>query len=120
MHRLGEGAAQDAYAMVDCYRHEGRRAWELANGIDERPLIPRMRVERVTETLALAEPSISLELLRVAVEMLLTRVFAQPQMQGREGGSATLTCQLENTSIWTREVHFRKGVGNWQRAAEII
>ena len=120
LHRLGDVAAQDANALLDRFGHEGRRAWELASGIDERPLVPRLPVERVTETLALAEPSISLELLRVAIEMLLMRAFAQPQMQGREAGSATLACQLEDASSWSREFHFRKGIGNWRRAAEII
>ena len=117
---LGDVAAQEPHALLDRFGREGRRAWELASGIDERPLRPRTREEPVTERLALPEASVSLELLRAAVEMLLTRVFAQPRMQGREAGSATLSCELEDGPTWSREFHFRSGVGSWRRAAEII
>ncbi len=117
---LGDIAAQEPHALVDRFGREGRRAWELANGIDERPLRPRTHEEPVTERLALLEASVSLELLRAAVEMLCTRVFSQPRMQGREAGSATLSCALEDGPTWSREFHFRSGVGHWRRAAEII
>ena len=117
---LGDVAAQQPNALLDRFGREGRCAWELASGIDERPLRPRAHEEPVTERLALPEASVSLELLRAAVEMLLARVFAQPRMQGREAGSATLSCALEDGQTWSREFHFRSGVGSWRRAAEII
>ena len=118
--RLGTLAAQRRSDLLERFGREGERAWELANGIDERPLRPRTREEPVTERLALPEASVSLELLRAAVEMLLARAFVQPRMQGREAGSATLTCELEDAPSWSREFHFRSGVGHWRRAAEII
>ena len=117
---LGDIAAQEPHALLDRFGREGRRAWDLASGIDERPLRPRTHEEPVTERLALPEASVSLELLRAAVEMLCTRVFAQSRMQGREAGSATLSCALEDAPSWSREFHFRSGVGSWRRAAEII
>ena len=73
-----------------------------------------------TERVVLPEGSASLELLRVAVDTLLTRVFAQPRMQGRYAGTATLSCTLEDAPTWERVFHFKNRVGNWQRAAEII
>ncbi len=117
---LGDVAAQQPNALLDRFGREGRRAWELASGIDERPLRPRAHEEPVTERLALPKASVSLELLRAAVEMLLARVFAQPRMQGREADSATLSCALEDGQTWSREFHFRSGVGSWRRATEII
>ena len=124
LHTMGDVAAQEMHALLDRFGHEGRRAWELCRGIDERPLQPRVAEESITETVTLPAASASLELLRVAVDMLLTRVFAQPPMQGRYAGSATLVCTLEDAptdaSTWSKEFHFKSGVGNWQRAAEII
>ena len=104
---LGDVAAQEPHALLDRFGREGRRAWELASGIDERPLRPRAHEEPVTERLALPEVSVSLELLRAAVEMLCSRVFAQPRVQGREAGSATLSCKLKDAPSWSREFHFR-------------
>ncbi len=129
LHRLGlqtmgEIAKQEMHALLERFGYEGRRAWELASGIDERPLRPRVHQESISETVSLPAESTSLELLRVAVDTLLTRVFAQPQMQGRYAGTARLSCVLEDgptqASIWMKEFHFKHSVGNWRRAAEII
>ncbi len=124
LHTMGDLAGQEMHALLDRFGHEGRRAWELASGIDARPLRPRVAAESITETVTLPAASASLELLRVAVDTLLTRVFAQPPMQGRYAGSATLACTLEDAptdaSTWSKEFHFKSGVGHWQRAAEII
>lgn len=124
LHTMGDVAGQAMHALLDRFGHEGRRAWELASGIDERPLRPRVAEESITETVTLPAASASLELLRVAVDTLLTRVFAQPRMQGRYAGSATLACRLEDApteaSTWEKAFHFKSRVGNWQRAAEII
>lgn len=124
LHTMGDVATQKMDALLDRFGHEGQRAWELASGIDERPLRPRIQEESITETVTLPAASASLELLRVAVDTLLTRVFAQPQMQGRYAGTATLACTLEDApteaSTWQKEFHFKNRVGNWKRAAEII
>ena len=120
LQRMGDLAAQEPDALLDRFGHEGRRAWELASGIDERPLRPRTFEESITERLTLPAASASLELLRVAVDTLLTRVFAQPQMQGRYAGSATLSCALEDGLTWEKAFHFKTNVAAWKRAAEII
>ena len=117
---LGDLTAQEPDALLDRFGREGRRVWELASGIDERPVQPRIAEESVSETLSLPDGSNSLELLRLAVDTLLTRVFAQPTMQGRTAGSATLACTLEDEPTWTTEFHFKSRVGNWRRASEII
>ncbi|MDE2747157.1 MAG: DNA polymerase Y family protein [Chloroflexota bacterium] len=124
LHRMGDVAGQEMHALLDRFGHEGQRAWELASGIDERPLRPRVAEESIAERVVLPEGSASLELLRVAVDTLLTRVFAQPRMQGRYAGTATLVCELEDApteaSSWQKEFHFKQRIGNWRRAAEII
>jgi nucleotidyltransferase/DNA polymerase involved in DNA repair len=117
---LGDVAAQEAHALLDRFGHEGRRAWELANGIDERPLQPRAQMEPITETLSLPVESTTLELLQAAVETLLQRAYAQPRMQGRYAGTATLACELEDAPAWERAFHFKNRAGHWRRAAEII
>ena len=120
LHRLGDLAAQEPEALLDRFGREGRRAWELASGIDERPLRPRAPDEQVSETISLPSGANSLELLRLAVDTLVARVCAQSRMQGRYAGTATLTCHLENAPDWTKAFHFRRPVGDWRRAAGTI
>ena len=117
---LGEVAAQDVNTLLDRFGRDGRRAWELSRGIDERPLIPRTHEESITETIALPAEATSLELLRAAAERLLQRAFAQPGMHGRYAGMAMLACALEDAPTWERIFHFKSSVGGWRRAAEII
>ena len=52
-----------AEALTDRFGAEGRRAWELSNGIDGRPLVPMKKEESIAEHLALPFASASLELL---------------------------------------------------------
>ena len=117
---MGELAAQEPHALLDRFGQEGRRAWELANGIDERPLRPRAYEEPVRETLSLPTESTSLPLLRAALDTLLQRAYAQPRMQGRYVETATLTCALEDAPSWERRFHFKTKPASWRRAAEII
>lgn len=117
---LGDIAAREPRALLDRFGREGHQAWELANGIDERPLRPRAYEEPVTETLALPTELTSLQLLRAALDTLLQRVYAQPRMQGRYAEMATLTCALEDAMTWERTFHFRTAIGNWRQAAEMI
>ena len=117
---MGAVASQEPQALLDRFGHEGRRVWELANGIDERPLRPRAYKKPVTETLSLPTESTSLQLLRAAVDTLLQRVYAQPRMQGRYVETATLACVLEDAPTWERMFHFKTKLGDWRRTAEII
>ncbi len=117
---LGAVAAQEPQALLDRFGHEGRRAWELSRGIDERPLRPRRPEEPVRETLSLPPESTSLALLRAALETLLERAYAQPRMRGRSAGAARLSCALEDGPSWERAFPFQSGVGEWRRAAQIV
>jgi len=117
---LGAVAAQEPNALLDRFGREGRRAWELSNGIDERPLRPRTPREPVVETLSLPTESTTLDLLRAALDTLLQRVYAQPRMQGCYAETAVLTCALEDAPTWEKTFHFRTGVDGWRQAAEII
>ncbi len=128
LHRLGDIAAQDGAALLDRFGRDGRRIWELARGIDPRPLRPRMDAESVSETLALPSVAVALDVLRVAVETLLARLCAQARLQGRRAGAAVIACTLEDAPdwqrMWERAVHFKGGIGSGaesrRRAAQII
>ena len=117
---LGDVAAMDVIALTDRFGPEGRRAWELARGIDDTPLVPMKHEESVAEHTALPVASASLELLLAAVDVLLRRVFAQPAMRSRYAGGAALECTLFRAQPWRKDFRFQQSVGDWQRASRIL
>ena len=56
LHTLGEVAAMKQEALTDRFGAAGRRAWELAQGIDLTPLIPLRYEESVVERTACPSP----------------------------------------------------------------
>ncbi len=120
IHTLGDVASWRVEPLVDQFGAEGGLAWELARGIDHRPLTPLKHEEAVVERLSLPFTSASLELLTAGVERLLRRAFAQPNVHGHYAGWAKLRCSLAGGASWEKAVHFKRGVGRWEEAAAIV
>ena len=116
LHTLGDVASMTEATLMDRFGPEGRRAWQLSQGIDDSPLMPMTHSETVVEHISLPFSSASLDLLLTVVDTLLTRAFAQPTMQGRYASKAVLECALEDGPTWSREFSFKGGVGNRVRA----
>ena len=120
LHTLGAVAAMKVEALTDRFGPAGRRAWELAQGIDDTPLVPLKHEESVVEHASLPFSSASLELLLAAVDTLLRRAYAQPRMRGRYAGGAALECVLYRAQPWQKDFRFRRAVGDWERASRIV
>ena len=120
LHTLGQVAAMDVDRLVDQFGQEGEWAWELANGRDDRALVPLEYEETVTEETSLPFSSTSLEMLLVASDTLLRRAYARPVMRGRYAGRVSLECPVFGSAPWERTVNFQESVGRWERAAFIV
>ena len=120
LHTLGRVAVMNQDLLVDQFGPEGRWAWSLANGRDDRPLTPLKYQETVTEQTSLPFSSTSMELLLVAVDALLRRAYARPALRGRYANRAALECPVFGAAPWERTVNFQEGVGRWERAAFIV
>ena len=120
LHTMGAVAAMPPELLIDQFGNEGRRAWELSLGIDDRPLLPLTIEESVVERLPLPFASASLELALTGVDTLLRRVFARDAARGRRAGRAELTCLLHGAPPWERAFHFRQGVGSWEEASPVV
>ncbi len=94
----------------------GRVIWKLANGIDDRPLIPRHRVETVSEHLSFPDATVSLSTIVSGIESLLTRAFSKPRMLRRYARNAELQAQVFRKPPWTMRVAFKDPVGSKSRA----
>ena len=120
LHTLGQVAAMDLARMIDQFGPEGGWIWNLANGRDDRPLIPLKHQETVTEHTSLPFSSTSLEMLLVAVDSLLQRAYARPVMRGRFARQAALECPVFGAAPWEKTVNFQEGAGRWERASFIV
>ncbi len=120
LHTLGDVAAMTVESLSSRFGPEGLRAWELARGVDDDPLVPLCDEETIVEHTALPIASASLELLLAAVDALLRRAYAEPRMRGRYAGGAALECALYRAPSWERNFHFKQPVGGWREASRIL
>ena len=118
-HTLGQVAAMPCSLLVDRFGHEGWQAWTLANGSDDTPLVPLKQEEAVVERTSLPFSSTSLELLLVAVDTLLRRAYARPEIRGRYAGKVVLECSVFRAAPWQKAIAFQEGVNRWERASFI-
>ena len=120
LHALGQVAALPLGPLQAQFGPEGRLAWELASGVDTRPLLPWKEEERVTASLAFSSPLASREALSSALETLVGRVFSDPALRGRCARSALLAGRVLCRGTWEKRVVFREPVGDRQRALSVL
>jgi nucleotidyltransferase/DNA polymerase involved in DNA repair len=109
---MGGLAALSLGAVQAQFGSEGRRIWELAQGIDKEPLRPLRREESIREHLAFYVPLISREALAIASRQLLTRLLRQPAMNGRAARRMALRALLSDGRCWERAIVFREATAD--------
>ncbi len=120
LHTMGAVATMRVELLIDQFGNEGKRAWELCQGIDSSALVPLETEEAVVERIPLPFASTSLELVLTGIDTLLKRAFARPVARGRYASRAELACLLHGAPPWEKAFHFRQGVGNWEGASRTI
>tara|TARA_B100001123_G_scaffold437603_2_gene570242 strand:- start:4932 stop:6362 length:1431 start_codon:yes stop_codon:yes gene_type:complete len=120
LHSMGAVATMLPELLIDQFGNEGRRAWELCQGIDKSPLIPTTTEETVPEHITLPLASTSLELMLTGVDALLRRAFSRPTARGRYASRIDIACQLHGSPPWEKTFHFRTGIGRWEDASSSI
>ncbi len=120
LHVMGAVAALSRHTLADRFGPDGGRAWELCNGIDDSPVVPLAFEESVVEHASLPFHSSSVEALFVAVDALLRRAYARPDMRGRYAGVAELLCAASGWPSWEKSVRFKQPVGSWEKASPVV
>ena len=117
LHTMGDAASMSGNALADRFGPEGRRAWNLCNGIDHSPVVAMASGEPVVERTSLPFHTSSIEALLVAVNALLKRAYARPDMRGRYAGAADLICTAPGWPSWEKKVRFKQPAGVWEQAS---
>ncbi len=110
---LGDIARLPLGAFQQQFGPEGKRCWELARGIDNDPLLPRLREETIVRRLQLPAPSVSLEAILTGLERLLQAAYGDPDRNGRWVRKAVLRAALDGPGgAWELSVPFREALAN--------
>lgn len=117
---MGDVASLARDVFGDRFGPEGRTAWELCNGIDHSPLIPLAFDEAVVERTSLPFHTSSIEALLVALDTLLKRAYARPDMKERCAGVADLLCTADGWRSWKKSIRFKQPACSWQRASFVL
>jgi hypothetical protein len=92
------------------FRREGRRMWELANGIDTEPLHPRKHHEQIEERMMFHAAVVASEALVAASKQIVTRLTRR--LRGRMARRMHVQLLCEDRIVWERVETFREPVGD--------
>ena len=111
LHTIDDIARLPLGAFQSQFGPEGRRCWELASGIDNEPLVPRVKEEAVIRRLQLAARAVTLETILVGVERLVYAAYASPDRRGRWVRKAVVRATLDS-GAWELAVPFREALAD--------
>ncbi len=117
---LGQVASLGERWLTDRFGLEGSRAWCLCTGTDDEAIYPMAFVETVVERMSLSFPTSLVHALSLAVDTLLRRAYARPEMRGRYAGRASLRCAATGWPSWERSISFREPAGTCESASYAV
>ena len=116
IHTLGQLSALPEGAVQAQLGAEGRRAWLLASGVDNRLLTPHRTQQVVEESLTFPSPTITWSPILMALSTLLGRAFARPEIGGRYVRTATIESRVYRLPPWVKKFGFKEALGSRDRA----
>ncbi len=117
---LGDIARQKLGPMETQFGPGGRSLWEMARGIDNRPIFPRQQELSFEGRVDFPVATVSLETIYLAVENLLVQLYGKPELWGRYARLALLRARVSRRPTWERKVAFKEAAGSAQTALRMI
>jgi DNA polymerase-4 len=115
---IGDIAAIPLGDLNEQFGGQGKHLWELCNGIDENPLIPRRREELLEEHIQLETAVAGIEVLIACARQLLSRL--QNPLRGRAVREVVLWAELEGGRSWEKRLVLREAVSESDRLAFVL
>ena len=113
---IGEAAMLPLGAFQQQFGPEGKRCWELAQGTDDEPLVPRVVESSVVRRLELPSPAVALETILAGLERLTYAAYGDEARNGRWVRKALLRAHLDGGGDWELPVAFREALADPQAA----
>ena len=99
---------------------EGGKAWELAGGRDNSPLVAHHSEPTVEESLSFPSPYSTWRPILTALGILLGRAFSRPEVNGRYVRTATLESHVFRRPPWVRRFTFKEALGGKEKALSTL
>lgn len=109
---MGDVARLPLAAFQAQFGPEGKRCWELAQGIDNEPLIARVQEETITRRLQMPSPAATLDAILMGVERLLYAAYASRERGWRRVRKAVVRASLDGGGAWELPIPFREALAN--------
>lgn len=109
---IGDVASLPFAAVQAQFGPAGARAWRLAHGQDDEPVVPRRLGPVVQAALRSDDPLASVEAVTTALDQLLARAFANPALAGRSARQVRLRALLADGTSWERLFTFKESLAS--------
>ena len=120
LHTMGQLAEVPTSHLQSQFGPEGVRIKRLAMGHDDTPLYPRLSEETFEESTTLASITVSLDLILMALESLLSRAFIRLGQKGLGISRITLWTRSWISEHWEQDICFKEPVMNTKAAISRI
>jgi len=109
---LGQFSRLSGSSVAARFGPDGRKAWDLAQGRDDRPVTPPLRVTSVTEGMDMPDPAATRDMLLVGLRHLVGQAFAKPALRNREIRVITMRAVIEgDRRSWERKMVLKEPYG---------
>jgi nucleotidyltransferase/DNA polymerase involved in DNA repair len=109
---MGEVTVLPVGAFQAQFGPEGKRCWELAQGIDNDPLIQRLKEEAVVRRLQMPAPAVALDAILAGVERLVHAAYGDARRGSRWVRKAIVRGVLDGGGAWELAVPFREALSD--------
>lgn len=109
---MGDIARLPLGAFQQQFGPEGKRCWEMARGVDNEPLLPRVKEETVVRRLQMPAPAVTLEAILMGVERLVQAAYGDSNRRGRWVRKAVVRAALDGGGTWELPVPFREALAD--------
>ena len=109
---MGDIARLPLGAFQQQFGPEGKRCWEMARGVDNEPLLPRVKEEIVVRRLQMPAPAVTLEAILMGVERLVQAAYGDSNRRGRWVRKAVVRAALDGGGTWELPVPFREALAD--------
>lgn len=106
--QLGQLAALSLGVVQAQFGPEGRRAWDLIHGVDDRPVRPPERSMILADRISLPSPATTIQVLFAAARHLLGRLLSRPECRYQVARRMDFRAILVDGQVWERTITFRE------------
>jgi nucleotidyltransferase/DNA polymerase involved in DNA repair len=117
--RLGDLGKLPLSAVQARFGLEGRDAWRMIHGLDDRPVIARKHETVISEEITLPAPATSREAFMIGLKQLVIRAFTREDLRSRNIRQALVRARIEGGGSWEQTLTLKEPAGR-DRLIEIL